>query len=405
MIVRFLAAQWLAVGFVGAVSFALSIVVARVLGPNLFGVYAIAQAGGTLAAIVMDGGFSKLLHRERSRASSGLDALAPTLPAYALGHAIFMAGILSLLAVVLWPQQALTICAAVWCFAALTTYQIGLVLMRGDGRMVREAGWQVGNRTFSAACILAVLAFGGSQPWQVLAAQFVGTAAFAVMGLRSMGIGVRFGAPGRLYRTLVPLVWLDFATVAYFRGDMLVFQWLDVSKADVGHYGVAYRLIEAVLLIASPITVMLFRRFRRDEDLHRRKRSMLLAPVVGAAFAGGLLASIFNFGAQALVTTAFGDAYGDAAELLSILSVALMFMLPGGVLLQAALALGLERWCAMTATFAAILNIGGNFWLIPAFGTAAAAWLTVATEAFLCAGLILGLARLRHTRSAMAADG
>ena len=159
MIVRFLGAQWLAVGFVGAVSFALSIVVARVLGPNLFGVYAIAQAGGTLAAIMMDGGFSKLLHRERSRASPGLDALGPTLPAYAFGHALSMAGILSLLAVVLWPQQALTICAAIWCFAALTTYQIGLVVMRADGRMVREAGWQVGNRTFSAACVLALLAF------------------------------------------------------------------------------------------------------------------------------------------------------------------------------------------------------------------------------------------------------
>ena len=52
MIFRFLGAQWLAIGFVGAVSFDLSILVVRTLGPDLFGAYAIALSVGALVVIL-----------------------------------------------------------------------------------------------------------------------------------------------------------------------------------------------------------------------------------------------------------------------------------------------------------------------------------------------------------------
>ena len=73
MLKRFLGAQWLAVMFVGGISFILSVFIARQLGPEMFGVYAQAVSLGALLTILIDGGFGKLLMRETVRASPVLE--------------------------------------------------------------------------------------------------------------------------------------------------------------------------------------------------------------------------------------------------------------------------------------------------------------------------------------------
>jgi O-antigen/teichoic acid export membrane protein len=104
MIFRFLGAQWLAIAYIGLVSFVLSILVARTLGPDLFGVYAVALSLGALAAILIDGGFSKLLQRERAKVSSAFVQIESTLPALAYGHAMIAICALSVLAMLLFCE-------------------------------------------------------------------------------------------------------------------------------------------------------------------------------------------------------------------------------------------------------------------------------------------------------------
>ena len=64
MLKRLLGAQWLAIVFVGGISFSLSVFIARRFGPEIFGVYAQAISLGALLAILIDGGFGKVLMRE-----------------------------------------------------------------------------------------------------------------------------------------------------------------------------------------------------------------------------------------------------------------------------------------------------------------------------------------------------
>ncbi|MDD5277955.1 MAG: oligosaccharide flippase family protein, partial [Methylovulum sp.] len=137
MFFRFLGAQWLAISYIGLVSFGLSILVARTLGPDLFGVYAVALSLGSLAAILMDGGFSKLLQRERARESVELAEIVPALPALAYGHAMLSIIIFSILALLLFPDYKITTLVTVWCFGAAVLNQYGLAVLRGEGRLVR----------------------------------------------------------------------------------------------------------------------------------------------------------------------------------------------------------------------------------------------------------------------------
>jgi len=395
MIFRFLGAQWLAIAYIGLASFGLSILVARTLGPDLFGVYAVALSLGALVAILIDGGFSKLLQREGARGSAALVQIGPALPAMAYGHAIIAIFALSVLAVLLFPQNKMTSLITVWCFGAAVWNQYGLAILRGDGRLVRDASWQIGNRTLSAVCMAtAVLFLGASLPWHVLMAQFVGTAAFGLFVTFFLRIRPRFTIPSAVYRAVLPLVWLDLATALYFRSDMVLLEFLNAPKIEIGHYGVAYRLVEALILLASPLGLILFRHFRQGSDMPvRMVRQMLLPPMACATLVGVALALLMWFGSETIVRLAYGQSYQGSGMLLSILGCSLIFILPNGILNQAALALGLERWFAISATITALTNILGNLLFIPVYGAMAAAWMTVLTEAVLgfCVALGVGL--------------
>ena len=391
MIFRLLGAQWLAVGFTGLVSLGLSVLIARTLGPDLFGVYAIALSAGALLAILMDGGFSKLLQRERTRVTPSLTQVLPDLPGLSYGHAMLVVLGLSVVAIAIFPKHALTTLAALWLFGAMVLNQFGLAILRGDGRLVRDASLQIGNRTLAALSVVTALLLGASQPWQVLVAQFVGTAAFGFLVARYLRVRVLFRMSPTVYRTILPFVWLDFATTLYQRADMLVFQLLSVPKLEVGQYGVAYRLIEAVMLLASPVGLILFRRYRQDSALPAQMIKSMWPALMASGFIGLGLALMFWLFGRDLVSLAYGPAFQGGDQLLIVLGCALFFILPNGVLIQAFLALGLERWFAFSASIAAVVNIGGNLLLVPIYGTIAAAWMTVLTEVILGACLATGL--------------
>jgi len=391
MIIRLLGVQWLAIGFTGLISLGLSVWIARALGPELFGVYAVAVSVGALLAILMDGGFSKLLQRERTRVTPALTQVGPDLPGLSYGHAILLVLGLSVLAVLIFPKHALTTLATLWLFGATVLNQFGLAILRGDGRLVRDAYWQVGNRTFTALCVASALFLGASQPWHMLIAQFIGTAAFGFLVARYLLLRPIFGMSLTVYRAVLPFIWLNFATALYFRADMLVFQFLSVPKLEVGQYGVAYRLIEAVLLIASPVGVILFRRFRQDSAIPAQMLKGMWPALMGATFIGLCIAILFWSFGNDLIFLTYGSAYQGGGKLLIVLGYSLIFILPNVVLSQAALALGLERWFAYAASTAAVVNIGGNLCLVPIYGTIAAAWMTVLTEVILGICLAIGL--------------
>jgi O-antigen/teichoic acid export membrane protein len=228
---------------------------------------------------------------------------------------------------------------------------------------------------------------GASQPWQVLIAQFVGTAAFGFLVARYLRVHPLFRMSPTVYRAILPFVWLDFATTLYQRADLLVFQFLSVPKLEVGQYGVAYRLIEAVMLLASPVGLILFRRYRQDSALPAQMIKSMGTALIAAGFIGLGLALMFWLFGSDLISWVYGPAFQGGDQLLIVLGCALVFILPNGVLIQAFLALGLERWVAFSAAIAALVNICGNLLLIPIYGTIAAAWMTVLTEVILGACL------------------
>jgi len=390
---RLLGAQWLAIVFVGGVSFVLSVFIARRFGPEIFGVYAQAVSLGALLVILIDGGFGKLLIRETVRASPALARYGADLHGFAFGHACMAIAFLALLALLNpFELHRPTLLATVSAFGATVLGQFSMAILRGQGRLVYDAFWQIVSRALTAVCMAMALWWGANAPWEILMAQFLGAVIFFLLLMRGGWVFPAFLVPRQIYAVVVPLIWLDLATVIYFRSDILLCKLMDVPRADVGAYGVAFRLIEAFLLLASPVSLLLFRRFRLDADALGR---MALVRIVRLALlAGGAGLLIFLL---ALPTTGvffrlvFGEGFALAGDLFKVLSLMLVCALANGVLGQGVFALGLDRHYVWTATAAAVLNVAGNLLLLPAYGVWAAVWMTVATEVVLSIGLSAAL--------------
>jgi O-antigen/teichoic acid export membrane protein len=180
---------------------------------------------------------------------------------------------------------------------------------------------------------------------------------------------------------------ISAATTIYFRCDIVLLRQLTGDEAIVGNYAAAYRLIEGVIMLATPLAHVFFRRLRLSLDdtaAFGRSFRLMLGVMVAlslCATAGGLLLGPF------ILTLAFGDKYAAATPLLAWLLASLPFILPNYVLTQALVALGRERYYAGVTVAAASLNIALNFLLVPHLAAKGAALATVATEAALCAGL------------------
>lgn len=378
--------------FNGVISFGLSVLIARTFGPQLFGVYAVAISLGGLFSVFVDSGFSRVLQREGARSSPELASLSSSIPGFAFGHALVVVSGASVITLLLSLSYHLpTLLAALGAFGAAVIGQFGLSILRGRGSFVKDAAWQISSRLLTAVCVVCVILLGANQPWQILTAQFGGAVVFAVFVMWFLHVRPVFRIPLTIYRVLLPFVWLDLAAVVYFRADMLLLKLMGVENADVGYYGVAYRIIEAFLLLASPVSLILFRKFRiASNSVDVTIRQMLL-PAISAALIGLAIALCLWFFGDYFISLAYGENYHPAGRLLGVLGISLIFAAADGVLNQAAIAVGIERWCAMSATCAAIVNVGGNLLLLPSFGVEAAAWMTVVTEIVLGVCVATGL--------------
>ena len=391
MIIRQLIAQWSATFYVGLASFAVSVFIARTVGPENFGEYTVAVAAGGILAVFIDGGMRSLLMREHARNSQNLKYLSGRLPRIAFIHALSVTAVAGLFAYVLLSDKLALALATIACFFSVTLVQFISSILRGEGRLLADAGWQIGQRTLSAIFIISIILLGFDSSWHILVAWTAGSIICVLV--------FPYGLNGRpsieyqmsLYRITLPLLWISLATAIYFRSDMIMLQWLGVPEAKIGQYAAAFRLIEAVILLANPLAIILFRRMRkRHDDLKTLGQDIPRAALLGV-FIGVVCAVTIYFLADPVVSMTYGSKYPDSSNVLTVLSLALVFVLPNAVFTQAALALELDRPYAWAASVAAIVNIGLNFIFIEHYGLLAAAWSTIAAEVILMVVLIFAL--------------
>lgn len=392
--IRHLSAQWLATGYVAAVSMALTFGLGRTLGPAGFGEYSYLLTLAALLGIFQDGGFRTLLMRERAAASAHLER-AGSLFSRAIGHALAVTLGLWALVWALPFADPVGLSAAVGCLLTGVVAQFVSAHLKGAGRFGREAVWQIASRTLTAVAVGLVLLTPQASPLVVFRAWMLGgILALLLPAVRPLvWRWPRFAFDPAIYRACLAFVAIDFATAIYFRIDVVMLRELTGDEAEVGCYSAAYRLLEAVIFLFTPIAHIAFRhlriRWQQRNDFNR-----LLVMLVLAMLAAALsIVGVAYLAAPWIVGLTFGAEYQNAEILLPWLMAALLFVLPNYILTQGAIALNQELYYAVIAFVAALLNVLLNYCLIPGHGGLGAAWATLVTEATLGFLLVLLLGK------------
>jgi O-antigen/teichoic acid export membrane protein len=386
-----LTSQWLATLYTAAVSLGLTFVLGRVLGPDGFGSYSYILTIATLFFILQDGGFKTLLFREKTLPSEELKRHEDRLFSWALGHSVVVTGAGAFFAWVLPAPYRFGVLAAVICFGFQAVINFISSELRARGLFPRDAMWQAMVRTSGAVGILLGMFFVTPSPWAIFAGWSLGLFVCLFLSPHPVPKPLFGGFRNQALRnSCFYFIAIDAATTVYYRCDILLLgRYLD--PASVGYYAAAYRFLDGIVLLAAPLSIIWFRRLRMVREERRIfwvqvgwMSTVMIAASVCIVAAGSLFS-------REIVALTYGVEYADSAHLLPWLLGALIFLLPNGILTQAAIARNREGVYALAAGAGAVLNIGLNLFLIPGFGAMGAAWATVATEAFLMIALLAGL--------------
>lgn len=225
-------------------------------------------------------------------------------------------------------------------------------------------------------------------------------------------------AIGQLRGVLRPRRGLDAALWQRFRGEVLplgvaivaslVYYKIDVpmlrnmaGDAATGQYAAAYRLLEMAAILPSIVMAATFPALARTlitdpgaaTTLHRRARFAMLG--VGCAVGG-----VFALVPEWVVAILYGAEFAPAALVLRPLGVAVVLTFVNYVETHMLVALGLVRWQMGVALSLCGFNVIANWFAIPRYGAAGAAWTTAATETLLLAAVAPVVSRAMRTRSA-----
>ncbi|GMQ82899.1 MAG: hypothetical protein BMS9Abin05_2365 [Rhodothermia bacterium] len=198
----------------------------------------------------------------------------------------------------------------------------------------------------------------------------------------------------------IPLGLASVFVLLYFRTDSVMIEAMK-GELPTGQYAVAFRTTEALLIVPAMVTAILLPRlshlfvsgFGRFKTLSRKG-------IIGL-FGTSFLLSLLVFAFAPLIVKSM-DPTVDAEPAIALLRI-LVWAVPvasvNSLMSTIMTASDLQKKLAWVLGFAAFLNIGLNFILIPSLSATGASYATIATELFVAASFITLIPRKGHPES------
>ena len=391
-------------GGAACLSLVVSVVTARLLGVEQFGLYGFAFAYVSLWGVFMDAGGSVLASREVARGDSRrllgiLLAVKAPLLAVALPLALVIGA---------WSgmdRLGLTLVALLIIGTGIDTcFGVARGVFRGRREFGVDALHQMGQRAlFGVLALWALLEGGGVL--SVAGARAVSLAlatAVALVLLRRRGAlpepSLRLMEMRDLVRVILPagaLLVIDLMSQIQLRsGSVILRHTRDLT--EVGLYTAPARLLEGFALVPTAISVALLPRLvgaQRDRA-GAASAEVRLSLRFTAALGAGILVALGPWAAE-IIHTLFGSAYAASANALRLLLVVQLLMMLNAVLRAALIATGSERIYAALMAVAGAVAVVAALAVTPRWGaTGAAASALVGELLLLVGGQLLAVRRL-----------
>ncbi len=216
-------------------------------------------------------------------------------------------------------------------------------------------------------------------------------------------VSIRLAIDGAMWREIVRQSWPIGISIIfnliYLKSDIIILS-LFRTEAEVGLYGAAYKVLDVITTIPTifmglvlPVLTAVWSAGQKVDFERKLGRAfefltMIALPlVVGAAVVG-----------RPLMSLVAGQAFAESGDYLAILMIAGAAVFWSALFGHTIVALGRQRQMMWGYGIDAVLSLVLYFLLIPRFGAAGAAWVTVFSEVFIAiatAAVVLRVSRAR----------
>ncbi len=170
----------------------------------------------------------------------------------------------------------------------------------------------------------------------------------------------------------------------YLKGDILFLAYFR-PEAEVGLYGMAYRIIEVMTVIPVMFMGLMLPSLVAAWSEGRKKDFRKHVARIFDLFAMAVIPVVI--GAQLVATELTvliaGNDFAPAGPALALLVVALIGVFLGALYGHLIVALNKQKIMTLGYVFVAIVSISGYLWLIPDYGMWGAIWVTLVSEALI----------------------
>jgi len=370
-------------------SFLSQVMLARILGPEQFGIYSLVLSWVAALSLLLPFGLDATILRFVAaygtlRNFSALRGLLLRITQIVAGGSLIAAALMAAMSMSLRPGISQAFLVGALLLPMVTLFQVGNKIVLGLHHPVCSAlsGQMVRHSTLAA--LILILGYGMRIPLTAQRAVLLAAAAMLV-GLVTNQYFTFLYLPKELfqvraeYRTRewlgvgLPLMVVTAAEQTLARGDIIILGVFR-TKTEVGFYGAVVALTLCMDLISASMNSVIAPRFaelhaKHDRDSLQKLLTRSSAIVFLATLPIGLL--FILFGRQILQL--FGKDFSSGASALALLSIAsLIRALAGSVGLLLSMT-GLHSLYAKTVVVTACIAIGLDLALIPSFGVMGAA--------------------------------
>lgn len=378
--------------------FLITIVAARRLSPESFGVFSLGSTLGWIAAVVSDCGIQ--LHL--ARAVARVPADAPRLLRGWLRVRLWTAaGAVAIVAIGLaagWrTTSAVPIAILAVVYACSGLVELLHYFYRGLSRSDVESSLTLWQRGLTLACGLIALAWKPDVTLLACAMLIpaVVTLAISLRVAKDIARPIRATGPHprATFQTFRRDVWPIGAGIVlsalYFRIDVfLVQRWSGTES--VAFYNAVFRLVEALRLFPAAVLAVMLPSLVRAGDL--RPLARVAVPITGLAIAA---AAVLWIAAGWLIPFVYGAPYAAAVPAFRVLLLSFPLLSLNFALTHQLVVWDGQRAYAWLCAIALAVNVALNARLIPLWSIAGAAWATLGTEIVLTAGCGVALWSMR----------
>jgi len=298
--------------------------IARVLGAEALGGYALGTAVGAAVLFATDFGLSPRLTREIAADPAHADREYAETNGVKLAASLLAFASLPLLQAVLpYPPWVKELCLLMAIAAIIESFsQINNAVCRAKERMEFEA-MGAGAQAFVAVAASFYILFSGKPPvllgWAAIAGSTAELAVSALLARRFVPLGLRLPPRWATARLATPYAVSSLNAVAFFQADLIVIS-LIVNQAAVGDFASVSRLLQGggylpVLAGASllPTLTIAF----SDQD-HAAFRRVAASALRASLLLGGAAALTLLFLARPIMETIYGAGFAALAPLLRL---------------------------------------------------------------------------------------